>query len=233
MRHEKPVQEVWLGREFKDHAKDLSIIVTEFLEAFTHLVIYKLRIFPAEKFQLSSFYGLLTQECTDPETSSYIHKASRSLRKWVLHQNLERYTVALVDNLATSIAEYQVRFYQPEIAMKRKVFEFPKEAVEVNKQFKEVLRDFMDQVQPVKTDKSVSLRIYCKLAAGTVLESKYGEHDWEEVWPTPSEIPPTLDSGPSVDTKLLQLHFQYRKVEAGDEFYEDPDEIDLSLDSYI
>jgi hypothetical protein len=109
--------EVYFGQAFRDDAAESASLICNFLDAFYHQIVCIYGRY--QELRSSSFNGVLTKRCTNKKVVEYFQLSRPTLRRWLLHQQIKAFSVALLNAENAIVAEFQVNFYEAAVGMKR------------------------------------------------------------------------------------------------------------------
>lgn len=113
--------EVYFGQAFRDDAVEAAALICNFLDAFYHQIVCIYGRYPTNTVRSSSFNGVLTKRCTNKKVVEYFQLSRPTLRRWLLHQQIKAFSIALLSKENEIVAEFRVHFYEPLVGMKRNV----------------------------------------------------------------------------------------------------------------
>ncbi|ANQ07048.1 Mitotic spindle assembly checkpoint protein [Plasmodium coatneyi] len=94
----------------------MEAYLMEFIEAFTHLILYIMNIYSSEHFEKKRKFNTLVWHCANKQVEEYIQQALYPIKRFIANNSLYKYRISL-KNLKNEVLKiYTIEFeqlYQP------------------------------------------------------------------------------------------------------------------------
>ncbi|SBT71778.1 HORMA domain protein, putative [Plasmodium malariae] len=90
----------------------METYVFEFIEAFTHLILYLMNIYSSEYFKKKRKFNTLLWHCSNKQVEEYIQQALIPIKKYLLDKSLYKYRIILKNLRDEVIKIFTIEFEQ-------------------------------------------------------------------------------------------------------------------------
>lgn len=90
----------------------MELFLFDFIEAFTHLVLYITNVYPNGYFEKKRKFNILLWHCTNGEVEKYIEEATEPIKNLLLKKKLYKYRILIKDSQEDILDIFTIEFDQ-------------------------------------------------------------------------------------------------------------------------
>ncbi|KHN82458.1 hypothetical protein Tcan_07327 [Toxocara canis] len=102
------VETIRLGRKAFDGRRAIANLLVEYLELFSHAVLFAFGGYPSTAFAPVNYCDVIVHKCTDKEVQTYVDTCMRTVHRWLQYAKLSKFSAAIRDENDETVVEYMV-----------------------------------------------------------------------------------------------------------------------------